>query len=148
MTAREHFLVYLMGFIGIPYIWGGSDPRKGLDCSGFIQIVLGKYKLDPPGDQTAHALMEHFLNGDNGSVIVGPGKLENVQLGDLIFYGRDRCTHITMALNRVLMVEAGGGGSSTTTVERARKIGACVRVANINRRSDIMCIIRPKGLPW
>src|SRR5689334_11972930 len=24
---------------GIPYVWGGTDPSTGLDCSGFVQHV-------------------------------------------------------------------------------------------------------------
>src|SRR5689334_24868533 len=26
-------------YLGIPYVWGGTDPKKGLDCSGLVQLV-------------------------------------------------------------------------------------------------------------
>ena len=27
-------------YLGIPYVWGGTDPAKGLDCSGLVQLVF------------------------------------------------------------------------------------------------------------
>ncbi len=144
MTKREQFLIYMMGFAGLPYIWGGSNPRHGLDCSGLVQILLAWFKLDPPGDQTADALMHHFAKPENGYRI---GAFD-AQLGDLVFYGGSKATHVVMCLDGTLMFEAGGGGSSTTTPEKARKQGASVRVANIKRRADILCVLRPRGISW
>jgi cell wall-associated NlpC family hydrolase len=33
-------LRYALGFVGTPYVWGGSSPR-GFDCSGYVQYVFG-----------------------------------------------------------------------------------------------------------
>src|SRR3954451_13797010 len=35
-------------YLGVPYVWGGTDPQKGLDCSGFVQLVYKNLGYDLP----------------------------------------------------------------------------------------------------
>ena len=35
-------------YLGTPYVWGGTDPATGFDCSGFLQYVYGKLGMDLP----------------------------------------------------------------------------------------------------
>lgn len=35
-------------YIGIPYVWGGTDPAKGLDCSGLVQRVYKDFGINLP----------------------------------------------------------------------------------------------------
>lgn len=37
-----------MTYQGIPYLWGGTDPSVGLDCSGFVQLVYKDLGVDLP----------------------------------------------------------------------------------------------------
>ena len=38
--ARKH--------LGVPYVWGGTHPERGLDCSGLVQVVYKTLGIDLP----------------------------------------------------------------------------------------------------
>lgn len=35
-------------YLGVPYVWGGTDPATGLDCSGLVQRVFKDVGVDVP----------------------------------------------------------------------------------------------------
>jgi cell wall-associated NlpC family hydrolase len=44
-TAAERasdLVVTAMGFLGVPYRWGGSSAETGFDCSGFVRAMYGQ----------------------------------------------------------------------------------------------------------
>lgn len=64
-------------YIGVPYVWGGTNPDTGLDCSGLVQRVykdLG-YELPRVSYQQAEA----------GRPV--QGGLANAQPGDILAFG-------------------------------------------------------------
>ena len=123
---------YIMSWLGVPYIWGGQS-RMGVDCSGLLQRLLDVKGLDPPGDQTAQGLFNHFQK--EGQAIYLPA------FGALVFFGSkiDTIKHVGMCLNADYMLEAKGGGPSTLTPTA----GASVEVSRIHRRNDIQGVFLP-----
>jgi len=58
-------------FVGTPYSWGGTSPRTGFDCSGFVRFVYGHF-----GISLAHSSFSDYLRGRRvGRWAMRPGDL-------------------------------------------------------------------------
>lgn len=127
---------YALRFVGQPYIWGGSSPLIGFDCSGLVQELLASCGIDPPGDQTAQALYDWLQN---------TGKWNSYSAGSLAFYGQSatKVTHVAMLLDPYRIIEAGGGGSHCLTLADAKTQGAYVRIRLVKHRADLVAVIKP-----
>lgn len=68
-------------YLGVPYLWGGTDPAKGLDCSGFTQLVYGSLGVSLPRVSSQQATAGRAV-----------GSLSEARPGDLLFfdYSADR----------------------------------------------------------
>jgi cell wall-associated NlpC family hydrolase len=47
-TAEQQVVAEARKYLGVPYLWGGTDPRRGLDCSGLVQLVYRKMGIELP----------------------------------------------------------------------------------------------------
>lgn len=140
MSEKDIWIQSALQFLNVPYLWGGYTPLEGLDCSGLAQELMRMLGLDPPEDQTAMDLMNHFMK---------EGASEIVDAGALAFYGTaNRISHVGTLLGPSLMIEAAGGDSKTTTLAGALKSDARIRIRPYKYRRDLVRVLRPKGIPW
>ena len=66
-ASREQIVNYAQQFIGNPYVWGGTDPRNGADCSGFVWAVFNEcgYNINRfPDDDFPHVSASELKPGD------------------------------------------------------------------------------------
>jgi cell wall-associated NlpC family hydrolase len=81
---------YARRFAGVPYAWGGSSPRTGFDCSGFVRYVYGHFGISLP----------HSSYGDlsRGRRVIR----KYLKPGDIVFFGGGSHVGIYLSGNRVI----------------------------------------------
>ncbi len=97
----ENLMIQAVALTGIPYRWGGTSPRTGFDCSGFIRYVF-RNALGVNLPRTA-AEMAH---------VGRPVPLNALQPGDLLLFDTDRGinTHIGMYVGQNRFIQAPQSG--------------------------------------
>lgn len=95
-TSIQTIIGYARALLGVPYLWGGTS-CEGIDCSGFVQLCyrMGGYTI-PRDSSQQHAFLEQHI------------ERSCLQTGDLIFFGRQKITHVAMALNDHEYIHAEG----------------------------------------
>jgi len=88
---------YARRFIGVPYVWGGSSPRTGFDCSGFVRYVYQHFGVSLP----------HSTYGDMAR---GRRVLRKyLKPGDLVFFAGGG--HVGIYIGRHRLIDAPHSGA-------------------------------------
>jgi len=87
-------------YLGVPYVWGGTDPSSGLDCSGLVQRVFGDLGISMPRVAADQAMQ--------GTPVPS---LADAQPGDLVTYGSP-AEHIGIYIGNGMMIDAPHTGAS------------------------------------
>jgi cell wall-associated NlpC family hydrolase len=64
-------------YLGVPYVWGGTDPDKGLDCSGLVQRVYADLGIKLPR-----------VSGDQARTGRPVASVADAKPGDIVAFGR------------------------------------------------------------
>jgi cell wall-associated NlpC family hydrolase len=87
-------------YLGVPYVFGGTNPSVGLDCSGLVQLVFRQLGIGLP--RTAQQQYEATLRVSRA----------DLQPGDLVFFARtyadphDWVTHVGIYIGNGLQINA------------------------------------------
>ena len=94
-TTGEDVVAEARKYLGVPYLWGGTDPKRGLDCSGLVQLV---YK------NLGHELPRvSYQQATAGTEV--KGGLANARPGDLLAFNSP-VDHIAIYIGGGKMIEA------------------------------------------
>ncbi len=93
---RRQTVEFALQFVGNPYVYGGTDPNRGADCSGFTRYIM---------EHMASVSLPHSAAGQSGF-----GKEvaeEDMQPGDLIFYSKNgSINHVALYIGNGQVVHA------------------------------------------
>lgn len=82
-------------YLGIPYVWGGTDPARGLDCSGLVQLVYRNLGHELPRVSWQQAKAGTAVSGGLG----------NARPGDVLTFGSP-VHHVGIYIGDGQMIEA------------------------------------------
>lgn len=92
-------------YLGLPYVWGGTDPTKGLDCSGLVQLVYRNLGHDLPR-----------VSADQARQGRPVASLADAQPGDLLAWDNSSrnngADHVAIYIGGGKMIEAARPGTT------------------------------------
>jgi len=100
---RDELVKTAKSFIGVPYLWGGTDAENGFDCSGLTMTVYQLNGLNLP--RTSREQAETGVPVDR----------EALSKGDLVFFrtnGDENVTHTGIYAGSGLFIHAPGKGKN------------------------------------
>ncbi|HLF96671.1 MAG TPA: C40 family peptidase [Methylococcaceae bacterium] len=107
----DDLISYATGLTGAPYRFGGTDPERGFDCSGFVQHVYARFGVPLP--RTTHEMAERLSEIP----------LEQCENGDLLFFNiaNKPFSHVGLYLGHGHFIHAPSdrsGGVTISSLER------------------------------
>jgi cell wall-associated NlpC family hydrolase len=96
VLQRKEIVDYALQFVGGRYVYGGVNPKTGVDCSGFTSYVL----RNAAGVNLSHSSKAQAREGRSVSY-------EEARAGDLVFYGKNgSINHVALYIGDGRVVHA------------------------------------------
>lgn len=105
--SRAAIANYGLNFIGTPYVWGGNDINRGIDCSGFVKKLYGMVGVNLPRTAAEQALVGQPIT-----------RLEDLQSGDRLYFWenkRGKIGHTGIYLGNGYFVHSSRGHNGVAT---------------------------------
>jgi cell wall-associated NlpC family hydrolase len=99
-ASQIRFITYTRLLLGIPYVYGGSSPLSGFDCSGFTRYVYAHFGVELPHYSAAQYQLGREVRRDE------------LEPGDLVFF--DDLGHVGLYLGDGTFVHAPHSGTSVS----------------------------------
>ena len=101
-TSAARVLPTAERYLGVPYRWGGTSPKTGFDCSGFVRYVFAKHGTRLPRTSREMAASGKRL----------PPKWSTLQPGDLVLFAEPgkRISHVAIYAGRRRIIHASSSG--------------------------------------
>ena len=103
-------------YLGVDYVWGGTDPSKGLDCSGLVQRAYRDLGIELPR-----------VSYDQAKVGTKVDSIEQARPGDLVAFGSP-VDHIGIYVGDGKIIQAPHTGDVVRISDIKRPITAIRRV--------------------
>ena len=117
-ATSNALIAYAYGFMGTTYVWGGTSPSPGFDCSGFLQYVYAHF-----GVRISRTTYTQINEGKSVN-------RDQLQPGDLIFFGSySDPHHVAMYVGNNCIIHA-------------PQTGDVIKISSLGDRSDFLCAKR------
>lgn len=115
-AAGQAIVTQGMKHLGTPYLWGGTDPEVGLDCSALVQHAYRDIGVELPR-----------VSRDQARMGVEVANIEAAQPGDLVAFGNP-VDHISIYVGDGKILHAPRTGDVVKVAEISRPITTIRRV--------------------
>ncbi len=111
LIDRNTLMKEIVSVMEIAYLWGGTDARRGLDCSAFVGTVYSR------------ALGIRLPRVSNSQWLIGsPVKRKDLLIGDLVFFSIDKSrgpvSHVGIYVGEGVFAHAGSRGICVALLDR------------------------------
>ena len=117
-TAGDSAVAIARRQLGIRYVFGGTSPERGFDCSGLLQYTMRALGLQIPRTAAEQARAGREI----------PRDTSQLRPGDLLYFGqRGRVTHVGMYVGGGRFIHASSGSRRITESRLDRPQSSLVR---------------------